>query len=109
MLIGAPGAQLRKGAVHVFYGGENLFARATSDLSLFGQNDLSITGEATGDELGWAIATGDLDNNRGGDIILGARKGAAEVSAWSCPTDYCVAHWVTRSSPKARFDRAAGD
>src|SRR5436190_635333 len=45
----------------------------------------------------------------GGDIILGARKGAAEVSAWSCPTDYCVAHWVTRSSPKARFDRAAGD
>ncbi|HJQ26546.1 MAG TPA: hypothetical protein VKA60_21705 [Blastocatellia bacterium] len=72
VLIGAPGALLRKGAVHVFYGGENLFIRATSDLSLFGQNDLTITGEATGDELGWAIATGDLDNNRGGDLILGA-------------------------------------
>jgi FG-GAP repeat len=72
VLIGAPGALLNKGAVHVFYGGPNLFARATSDLSLFGQNDLTITGEATGDELGWAIAAGDLDNNRGGDLILGA-------------------------------------
>lgn len=72
VLIGAPGALLRKGAVHVFYGGPNLFSRATSDLSLFGQNDLTITGEAIGDELGWAIAAGDIDNNRGGDLILGA-------------------------------------
>jgi hypothetical protein len=29
-------------------------------------------GEADGDELGWAIATADLDRNRGGDLILGA-------------------------------------
>ena len=28
------------------------------------------------------------------------------MSAWSCPTDYSVAHRVTRSLPKARINRA---
>lgn len=71
ILIGAPGAAANKGAVHVLYGGANLFFLATRDLSL-GQNDLTVTGQAAGDELGWAVAAGDLDNNRGGDLVLGA-------------------------------------
>jgi hypothetical protein len=71
VLIGAPGVATLKGAVYVFYGGSNLLLLATRDLAI-GQNDLTITGEADGDELGWAIAAGDIDNNRGGDLVLGA-------------------------------------
>ena len=72
LLLGAPGSAQDQGAVYVLYGGQNLFFLATRDLSLFGQSDLTITGEAAGDELGWAIAAGDIDNNRGGDLVLGA-------------------------------------
>jgi FG-GAP repeat len=72
LLMGAPGFTQDQGAVYVLYGGQNLFFLATRDLSLFGQSDLTITGEAAGDELGWAIAAGDIDNNRGGDLVLGA-------------------------------------
>jgi hypothetical protein len=71
LLIGAPAVAQNKGAVYVFFGGQSLFFLATRDLAL-GQNDLTVTGEANGDELGWAIAAGDLDNNRGGDLIIGA-------------------------------------
>ncbi|HKP11573.1 MAG TPA: hypothetical protein VJZ91_05660 [Blastocatellia bacterium] len=71
LLIGAPAVASDRGAVYAFFGGSNLFFLATRDLAL-GQNDLTVTGEANGDELGWAIAAGDLDNNRGGDLILGA-------------------------------------
>lgn len=72
VLIGAPGTASNEGAVHVFYGGPTLFLLATRDLSLVGQNDLTVTGQAAGDELGWAIASGFIDSNTGGDLILGA-------------------------------------
>lgn len=73
LLLGAPGAQANKGEVSVFFGNSNLFFLATRDLAPgISQDDLRITGEATGDELGWAIATGDLDTNGGGDLALGA-------------------------------------
>jgi len=73
LLLGAPGAQANKGEVSVFFGNSNLFFLATRDLAPgISQDDLRISGEAAGDELGWAIATGDLDKNGGGDLALGS-------------------------------------
>ncbi|HVG18454.1 MAG TPA: Ser-Thr-rich GPI-anchored membrane family protein [Blastocatellia bacterium] len=70
VLIGGPGFASNRGAVFVLYGGSNLVFFNLRDLAL-GQDDLRVTGQAEGDELGWAIAAGDIDNNRGGDLILG--------------------------------------
>jgi hypothetical protein len=71
VLIGAPGFSTNRGGVFVLYGGPNLFLFTFRDLVL-GQDDLRVVGQAEGDELGWAIATGDIDNNRGGDLLAGA-------------------------------------
>src|SRR6185295_13633555 len=45
-----------------------------------GQDDVRVTGQANGDELGWAIATGDIDNNTGGDLIMGAPEADVTIS-----------------------------
>lgn len=71
VLIGGPGFAANNGGVFVLYGGQGLLAFSIRDLAL-GQDDLRVVGQATGDELGWAIAAGDIDNNRGGDLVLGA-------------------------------------
>ncbi|HEX8183571.1 MAG TPA: hypothetical protein VF747_02430, partial [Blastocatellia bacterium] len=71
VLIGAPGFATNRGGVFVLFGGANLFFFSIRDL-LLGQDDLRVVGQAEGDELGWAIAAGDIDNNRGGDLIMGA-------------------------------------
>ncbi|HMG36530.1 MAG TPA: hypothetical protein VKM94_21515 [Blastocatellia bacterium] len=71
VLIGAPGALSKKGAVHILFGGSDFFRFPARDVAL-GQDDARIIGESPNDELGWAIATGDFDNNRGGDIAVGA-------------------------------------
>lgn len=71
VLIGGPGFASNAGGVFVLYGGANLLAFTFRDLAL-GQDDLRVVGQAAGDELGWAIAAGDIDNNTGGDLILGA-------------------------------------
>jgi hypothetical protein len=71
VLMGGPGFLSNSGGVFVLYGGANLLIFSTRDLAL-GQDDLRVVGQAQGDELGWAIATGDIDNNRGGDLIVGA-------------------------------------
>jgi hypothetical protein len=71
VLFGAPGALSNRGSVHGFFGGSNLLIFAARDLAL-NQDDLRITGQNSGDEFGWAIATGDFDNNLGGDIAGGA-------------------------------------
>lgn len=71
LLIGSPGASSGKGAVSVIFGGANLSSFPTRDI-LTGQDDLRFIGDAAGDELGWGIATGDIDENTGGDLIIGA-------------------------------------
>ncbi len=71
LLIGSPGASGGKGAVSVIFGGANLTFFPTRDV-LTGQDDLRFIGDAAGDELGWGIATGDIDENTGGDLIIGA-------------------------------------
>jgi hypothetical protein len=80
VLIGAPGFADNNGAVFVLYGGPNLLSFSARDLAL-GQEDLRVVGQAAGDELGWAIATGDIDNNTGGDLIAGAPFADVAISA----------------------------
>lgn len=75
MAVGAPGFDVSgradAGAVHVFFGGSTLLFFSERDLALQ-QDDFRVVGQAADDELGWAIASGDLDNNGGGDLIVGA-------------------------------------
>jgi hypothetical protein len=75
VLIGVPGfdhlARSDSGATLIFFGGSNLTFLLARDLAL-GQDDVRVVGQASGDELGWAIAAGDVNNDRGGDLIVGA-------------------------------------
>ena len=71
LLVGAPGASSNKGAVSAFYGGPSLTVLASRDLAL-GQDDLRVIGQTAGDELGSSMTTLDFDNNRGGDLAVGA-------------------------------------
>ncbi|HXG90755.1 MAG TPA: Ser-Thr-rich GPI-anchored membrane family protein [Blastocatellia bacterium] len=71
VILGAPAALSNKGTVSVLYGGAGLFAFTARDLAI-GQDELRVIGQANGDELGWALATGDVDKNTGGDLIMGA-------------------------------------
>jgi hypothetical protein len=71
LIIGSPGALANRGSVSVLFGGQSLTIFAARDLAL-GQDDVRVNGQAANDELGWALATADLDQNRGGDLILGA-------------------------------------
>jgi hypothetical protein len=86
VMIGAPGAQSNKGAVYILFGGSNLLRFPARDL-LLAQDDARITGGAAGDEFGWAIAIGDLDNNRGGDIAASAPFAEAQIVAGVTRTD----------------------
>lgn len=71
VLLGSPGASSGKGTVSVLFGGAGIFVFNARDVAL-GQDDVRVLGQAAGDELGWAIATGDVDGNHGGDLLLGA-------------------------------------
>lgn len=86
ILIGAPGFSSSKGAVYAVLGGSNLTLFAARDLAI-GQDDIRINGQANGDELGWAIATGDIDNNQGGDLIIGAPEADATISEGNTRAD----------------------
>lgn len=79
VLIGAPGFSSSRGAVYALFGGPNIALFAARDLAI-GQDDLRVSGQANGDELGWAIAAGDIDNNSGADLIIGAPFADVTVS-----------------------------
>lgn len=86
ILVGAPGFSSSKGAVYALFGGANLTLFAARDLAI-GQDDFRVNGQANGDELGWAIATGDIDNNQGGDLIMGAPEADVTISAGNTRAD----------------------
>ncbi len=86
VLAGAPGFSSSKGAVYGLFGGPNMTLFAARDLAI-GQDDFRVNGQANGDELGWAIATGDIDNNTGGDLIMGAPEADVTISAGNTRTD----------------------
>lgn len=71
LILGSPGAAGLKGSVSILFGGAALTLVPTRDLNI-DQDDVRVTGAAVGDELGWALAAADIDQNRGGDLILGA-------------------------------------
>jgi PKD repeat protein len=70
VLVGAPFAQAAKGQVSMFFASSLTFL-AVRDLSL-NQDDLRVTGQSLGDELGWGIATGNVDNKKGIDLVVTA-------------------------------------
>lgn len=86
VLIGAPGFSSSKGAVYALFGGPNLTFFAARDMAI-GQDDIRVSGQANGDELGWAIATGDIDNNLGGDLIMGAPFADVTISEGNTRAD----------------------
>ncbi|HXG65192.1 MAG TPA: hypothetical protein VNO70_08790, partial [Blastocatellia bacterium] len=72
LFVSSPFANSSEGFVSMFFGGTMLTAFAELDLVSSGQDNVRFLGQAAGDELGWALATADLNNDRGSDIILGA-------------------------------------
>ncbi|MEK6301106.1 MAG: hypothetical protein AABO41_10325 [Acidobacteriota bacterium] len=86
VLLGAPGALSNRGSVHVLFGGSNLLIFPGRELIL-NQDDVRITGQAQGDEFGWALATGDFDNNLGGDIAGGAPFAEVLIAQGATRTD----------------------
>ena len=90
LLVGVPGfdhlARTDSGATLVFFGGTNLTFILNRDLAL-GQDDIRVVGQATGDELGWAIAAADVNNDRGGDLIVGAPFADPVIAPQSARTD----------------------
>jgi len=90
VLVGVPGfdhtGRTNSGATLVFFGGSNLTFLATRDLSL-GQDDIRVVGQAAGDELGWAIAAADVNNDRGGDLIVGAPFADVSIAPAPARTD----------------------
>ncbi len=74
LLLGSPGALGARGSVSILFGGASLDVTATRDLSL-GQDDVRVTGQAAGDQLGRAFITANLDNRDGGDLVLGSPLG----------------------------------
>ncbi len=71
VIVGAPGGDSNQGYVSAVFGGARLLSQPAFLLEV-NQDDIRINGEAAGDEFGWAIATADLDNNLGRDLIVSA-------------------------------------
>lgn len=71
LIVGAPGASNKAGLVSIVFGGSNLLLLPARDL-LLAQDNLRVLGHPGGDELGWAIGTADVNNNQGGELIIGA-------------------------------------
>ncbi|HSB08262.1 MAG TPA: hypothetical protein VLM38_02030 [Blastocatellia bacterium] len=86
LMIGSPGALSGKGTVSILFGGSSLLFFAVRDIADL-QDDVRVVGQAAGDELGWAIAAGDLDNNHGGDLLLGAPFNDVPVAVASVRDD----------------------
>jgi FG-GAP repeat/Ser-Thr-rich glycosyl-phosphatidyl-inositol-anchored membrane family len=86
VLIGGPGFISNTGGVFVIYGGPSLFSFTIRDLAL-GQDDFRVIGQAPGDELGWAIAAGDVDNNTGGDLVAGSPFADVTITAGAVRQD----------------------
>jgi hypothetical protein len=90
VLVGVPGfdhtGRPDSGAVLVFFGGSSLTFLPTRDLAL-GQDSIRVVGQAAGDELGWAIAAADINNDRGGDLIAGAPFADVNVAPAPVRTD----------------------
>jgi hypothetical protein len=90
VLVGVPGfdhtGRPDSGAALVFFGGSSLTFLPTRDLAL-GQDSIRVVGQAAGDELGWAIAAADINNDRGGDLIVGAPFADVNVAPAPVRTD----------------------
>ena len=56
------------GAVYIFYGSSSMASSIDASAA-----DVKIIGEAGGDNLGWSVATGDVNNDGFYDVIAGAR------------------------------------
>lgn len=97
VIVGSPGALSAKGTVSILFGGANLLLFAARDVAI-AQDDIRIIGQAAGDELGWALATGDIDNNRGGDLAIGAPFNDVTVAVGSTRPDSGKAYVLLAAS-----------
>jgi hypothetical protein len=86
LIVGAPGGESNKGYVSSIPGGARLLSQPAFLLEV-NQDDIRIKGQAAGDEFGWAIATADLDNNLGHDLIVTAPFADVMVTGAAPRTD----------------------
>ncbi|MCX5868662.1 MAG: hypothetical protein NT009_14495 [Proteobacteria bacterium] len=72
ILIGAPGAWGGKGEAYVIYGGNSMTPGTIWDFSTWSPQ-ITITGKAAGDILGWSVSgAGDVNGDGYSDMLIGA-------------------------------------
>ncbi|HSO75666.1 MAG TPA: integrin alpha, partial [Blastocatellia bacterium] len=103
LLVGAPNADrpatidvIETGATFGVFGGANLNPTPPATTKTFDigatQQNLSIYGEVSGDHLGASIAVGDVTNEGGSDIVIGAPESSGPCSSRSsCGQAYVIA------------------
>ena len=67
----APGGRVNAGAAYVIYGNASMPDTVTIDLNAT-QANVTIYGNASGDELGHSVSSGDINNDGIADVIIGA-------------------------------------
>ncbi len=73
LVVGTPVPNLETGAAYVFFGGAGFISKNAMNA------DLTILGESSGDEFGWAVAdAGDLNVDGFTDLIVGATQSATD-------------------------------
>lgn len=72
IVIGAPGLSTVTSKVYVLFGKTSDWSASVEISSLDGSDGFVVEGEFNGDNLGWDVASGDINNDGKDEVIMGA-------------------------------------